>query len=63
MHHRVYRFRRSQKFSLQRTTVDLRRHRFRQIAFRHRANHARHLARRMSKIPDQAVHRANRVGP
>ena len=51
VHHRVDGLRGAQEFALQRPAVDLQRHRLRQVALGHGADHARRFANR--RAPDR----------
>src|SRR6266516_3333031 len=50
--HRVHDFGRAQKFTFEWPAFYLSRHRFGQIALRHRADNSRHFTRRMDQIPN-----------
>ena len=61
--HRVDGPRRAQELALERPAVGLQRHRLREVALGHRADHARGVARRVDQIRDERVDRAHGSGP
>ena len=63
IHHGVDHARRVQKLAAQRSSVDFERHGLREVALRHRADHARNLGRRLHQIANQAINRLDAFGP
>ena len=63
VHHRVHDAGGPDELALQRTALDFQRHFLRQVALRHRSDHAGNLGGRLDQIGNQAVHRFHAGGP